>query len=40
VTCLKGDCADGDGNHPAGRMGYSPVDGVTPVIEWNDGLVT
>jgi hypothetical protein len=40
VTCLKADCVDGDGAHPAGRMGYSPVDQVTPVIEWNDGLVT
>jgi hypothetical protein len=40
VTCLKADCTDSDGNHPIGRMGYSPVDQVTPVIEWADGLVT
>lgn len=40
VTCLKGDCTDSDGSHPVGRMGYSPVDQVTPVIEWADGLVT
>jgi hypothetical protein len=39
VTCLKADCADGDGSHPEGRMDYGRLDG-SPVIEWADGLVT
>jgi hypothetical protein len=40
ITCLRyGACHDRDGHHPAGRLDVSQLNG-TPVIRWNDGLVT
>jgi hypothetical protein len=40
VTCLRhGACSDEDGRHPIGRVDISQLSG-TPVIRWNDGLVT
>jgi hypothetical protein len=39
VTCLSGDCADGDGRHPVGHADRNRVTG-DAIIAWNDGLVT
>lgn len=40
LTCLAfGSCTDSDGRHPVGQIGRSGLDG-SPVIAWNDGLVT
>lgn len=40
VTCLRyGDCRDGDGHHPVGRLDVSRLTGDTIVV-WTDGRVT